>query len=209
MIRYVVPMTLAVAAALFFAARNLRFERDASAHSESSIPVSEDASSTSATGTSVPVRTRSKNRPIQRKPTIQETMAILRNTMIAVVDLPEQSIADRVEALNRLIRKAGVEPHEFRVVCGKMRKPPDAIVPSLKVTDVPFGRLLIYSCNASTVPFIVRPGFAELTNLDDPRYELGPAPDGQLHPHRIIASGFERVLGPDLTSPHPNPPFSP
>lgn len=113
------------------------------------------------------VITKGKNRGKQRKPTQEETVALVIGTVLPRVDLPEQTLADRVKELNRLLRDCGIESGQLSVVVDEEGPLPDSPLPGLfchelRVRNLPFDQLLKYMADNTKLRYGVDGGRVEL-----------------------------------------------
>ncbi len=124
------------------------------------------------------IRTKSHNRPLLEKPSIEETTELFKTTMIPVVDLPaDQSVPERISNINHLIRQAGVDPARLRFI---LRAGDPAhqwrFEDELHFRNVTTNVVLNYVCGRTKLRCHVREnGVVELTTTFDPE----PIPDSQ------------------------------
>lgn len=130
-----------------------------------------------------PQLTKSRIRGTHRKPTEEETWQLLLNTVIPVVDIPEQSNADRVVELNRLVREQGISEQDLVFVIEKddlTRERPVSklIFPPIAIREVPL-RVVLQNIKDSTVlHFEVTGGKVELWNYHYLPREPDPPAEG-------------------------------
>jgi hypothetical protein len=115
---------------------------------------------------SEPARTKSRIRIDPNKPTIDETTELLRNTIVPVVDLPEQSLTDRVVMLNRLIKECGVPPDQLTISiteddAAAERPIANIVFPELRVREIPLVAVLQYTADSTRLRFEVSAGNVE------------------------------------------------
>jgi hypothetical protein len=124
------------------------------------------------------IRSRSKLR--HPTPTLEETVELLRNTVIPLVDLPpDQSVDETVNALNELLQKNGIPPHQLKITYDKSHPSLGMLRfrDPLAVRNIPVGVALKYICGRTIVRYQVRRGVVELITHDTAFAEsLSPTP---------------------------------
>jgi hypothetical protein len=166
--RYLIPATiLLVGAGLFF---KLRSEFLTSSEFPSSgrhqHPGSTFESGDPATDSSRPSRTKSRIRDQQIRPTVEQTTSLLRDTVIPVMDLPEETLSDRVARLNRLIIGCGVDPEHLEITIENddsvLERPiANMIYPVLRIRNVPVAVALKYTADNTFLRYKVLAGRVE------------------------------------------------
>jgi hypothetical protein len=63
-----------------------------------------------------PPPSKTDRRPIRPRPTIEETTALLENTIIPEADFGDLTLSERISSLDKLIEAAGVDRRDLRVV---------------------------------------------------------------------------------------------
>lgn len=96
--------------------------------------------------------TKSKIRSLRRKPTVEETRKLVRETIIPVVDLPAQAMEERLTEINRLIRECGIGKDQLQLVIDEEGAAPDRPPLAglicwgpLRVRNIPLFQLLLYT----------------------------------------------------------------
>lgn len=156
-----------------------------------------------------PTRTKSRIRTNHPQPTIEETIALLRTTIIPVLDLPaDQPLPERIAGINELITKAGVEPCRLRLI---LRSADPAsqwrIRHEFRTQQIPLRIALKYLCDSSMLRYHVREnGIIELTTLPD-QESLTDLPDSTQNMKPSL-SGETDIFGNDLNALEAPDPFA-
>lgn len=114
-------------------------------------------------------KTKRQKREIQH--TRDETIRILLETTVESVDLPNETLEDRVTRLNGIVSGLGGNAPRVRIVLGDAGVPPTETLPELKLRNVPLWTFLRYVSDWTRGPLVVGKGYVEFTNIYDPRYE--------------------------------------
>ncbi len=114
-------------------------------------------------------RTKSKIRDPRRKPTLEETKSLLKETILPALDVPEQSIADRVKELNRLLRESEIPPNLLTIIIDpddsrRERPISNFTTPELRIRNIPLVTALQYMTGSTIHQFRVLPGRVEFWN---------------------------------------------
>lgn len=109
------------------------------------------------------LRTRSKNREVHPKPTIEETTDLVRSTIIPSIEFEDHTVAEGIEILNQLIREQGIEPHRLRVVVPPTDPVRDLRIINLEARDIPLAHILKYMCGRTKLRYrVVENGTVEV-----------------------------------------------
>ena len=115
---------------------------------------------------------KSKIRLNHRRPTKEETVELLRNTMIPTASFEDISIKEVLDELNRLTSEAGIPPEQLKFVRGAPHVFPDDYlelkVRELKVTNIPLADLLKYLVGRSKIVYVVDRGVVEFRDIHAP-----------------------------------------
>lgn len=162
-----------------------------------------------ASGLDDPIRTKSRIRTKHPQPSIEETVNLLRTTIIPVLDLPpDQSLPERIARINELIQKTGVEPYQLRLI---LRSADPAsqwkMMSELRVREVPLAHALKYLCDATKLRYIVREnGIVELTTLPDEEW-ISNQPEPFEKPAKQPSDETD-IFGNDPNAPEETDPFA-
>lgn len=135
-------------------------------------------------GLAEPSRTKSKNRIHHPQPTFEETTELLRNTIIPLVDIQDQTIAEIAAATTSFIQEAGIPPHKLRVIINKSDDLAKWRIKELRIRNVPLAVLLKYACDSTRLRYRVEPGIIWFFDAADhslpeiPEIEESSSPTG-------------------------------
>jgi hypothetical protein len=132
---------------------------------------------------------KSKGRPPSPKLSKEETLALMGTILPGPTLFPEQTVSDRVDAINRRLNEAGISPDELRVEMHASTVPyAEVKFEALGVRDASIADLFKYTVVDTRLHFKVRKGVVEFfpvfysdpTSLDpeSPR----PPPDIETEP---------------------------
>jgi hypothetical protein len=130
-------------------------------------PESAIESALPATDFSGPLRTKSKDRIHHLKPTIEETTALLRTTMIPRVDIQDQTVLEVAATFNGVIQDAGIPPHKLRVIVNKSEDLVKWRIKELRIREVPLAVLFKYACDSTRLRYRVEPGIIRFLDAAD------------------------------------------
>lgn len=151
-------------------------------------------------------RTKSRIRINHSKPTIEETIELVKATIISGLDLPVgHPVPEGIAHINALIHQAGVEPSRLRLIL-KSADPAtqQGIRYGFKIQEMPLAVTLKYFCEASRLRYHVREnGIIELMSWgEEPLPDLPDPPEKTVRP----PSSETDIFGNDLnTSEEPDP----
>ncbi len=157
--RYLIPAAILLVGAGLFFSDNLTWDEDQSAGRDQRPAESFER----PTNSSEPRLTKSKIRTHHPKPTLGETTELLGSTIFPLVDLPEQSLAERVVAINQLIERSGVPPTRLRVSCDTFNPVGKVRIGKLKEKNLSAASLLRLTTDSGDLRSIVRNGKVEIT----------------------------------------------
>ncbi len=122
---------------------------------------------------------KSAGRPLKPATSLQKTLELLRDTVIPVASYPEQTLGERIAAINRHVEDVGIPPEKLSIGIhpglAKESEPSNWRFESLELRHVPVAEILKYTCGSTKIRYHVRPGkvdFALASDLDP----YGPAP---------------------------------
>ena len=127
-----------------------------------------ESATTSSSENFAPARTKSNVRTVHHKPTIRETTKLLRSTILPKVDIPgDQTLIERAADINKLIRKAGVEPRQLTLIVGSSESFSKLRVrEKLTLSQVSVAEVLQYHCGSTRVRYWVREnGIVEFADM--------------------------------------------
>jgi hypothetical protein len=106
--------------------------------------------------------TKTKIRNPHRKPTRDETIRLVQETVFPVFDLPGQTLGERVEELNRLVGDCGVEPGQLTFVMDPDGSRPDRLLSDfrceeIRIRNLPLGEALKYIQDSTILNYEVVP----------------------------------------------------
>lgn len=177
MTRYLIPtILLALIAALFLSFRpqtSNSHELQAPGHRQSPHAGTEPATPETSVGN--PPRTKSKIRIHHPKPTIEETVELLQNTIIPKVDFQDQSLSEVTAALNTFINDAGIPPHKLKVVINNPELFAQWRIREFRIREAPLAVILKYVCDSTILRYRIEPGIIrfilateELPQIENP-----------------------------------------
>lgn len=158
-IRYLIPAAILLGGAgLFFSGNPTSDEDQATMRDQRAAE-----SFGRPTHSSEPRLTKSKIRNHHPKPTLGETTELLESTIFHSVDLPEQSLSERVLAINQLIEQTGVPPTRLRIYCDTFNPVGKVRIGKLKEKNISAASLLRLTTDSGDLRSIVRNGKVEIT----------------------------------------------
>lgn len=93
------------------------------------------------------------------KPTIEETIHLVKNTIIPRADFKNLPFLEAVAALTTLIQEAGIPAHELRIVFNKSASWPNQwIVQEVPGENAPLAVVLKYMCGSTVIRPSIEPG---------------------------------------------------
>ena len=160
-----------------------------------------------SSGPADPVRTKPRFRANHPKPTIEETIELLRTTIIPVIDLPaDQPLPERITRINELIQKAGVEPYQLRLILRSGDAANQWRYGEMRIREVPLVVALRYLVDATKLGFHVREnGIVELTSWREEALPVLPDPPQE---SRLPLSVESDIFGNDPNAPEEIDPFA-
>ena len=91
-----------------------------------------------------PIRTKPRLRSDHPRPTIEETIELVRTTILPLLDFPpDLPLPERIARINELIEKAGVEPYRLRVILNKADPAAHWSQHELRIRKIPLAAALI------------------------------------------------------------------
>jgi hypothetical protein len=133
-----------------------------------------------------PSRTKSKNRIHHPKPTNEETTALVRNTVIPLVDIQDQTVLEVAAAITTFLQDAGIPPHKLRVIVNKSDDLVKWRIKELRIRNAPLDVLLKFICDSTRLRYRVEPGIIRFVDAFDdslpeiPKIEESSSPSGIL-----------------------------
>lgn len=163
MVRYLIPVAcISLAAGMVLVVRP-KFQSSSNEQRQAGDSSNHETASFRDEETPSTIRTKSKERVIHRKPTLEETNDLLRNTIIPRVDFEDLSVGESAKRLRLLIHEAGIEPHELTVICSPSISTTSFKIKELKLRNVPLGIALKYICDSTILRYRVTPGVVEFS----------------------------------------------
>ena len=155
------------------------------------------------------IRTKSRIRSAHAKPTIEQTTELARTTIIPALDLPpDQTVAERVTEMNKLLQQAGVEPYRLRLIVrhgdtvNQMR-----FKDELRIREIPLAVALKFLCDSTKLRYHMREnGIVELTSMQEQDF-LSDSPK-QHESKKPSPSGATDAFGNDSSASGETDPFA-
>jgi hypothetical protein len=178
MTRYLIPtILLALIAALLVSL--LLEPSNSGAHQANKQRQSPNAGTESATQETAPgsaSRTKSKIRIQHPKPTLEETVELLKSTIVPKVDILDQPLSEVTAKINTLIKDAGIPSHKLKVVINSPELFAQLRIKELRIRNIPLSILLKYICDNTKIRYRVEPGIVIILSAteippDSPKIE--------------------------------------
>ena len=104
-------------------------------------------------------------RPVRPSVTLEETLELLRDTIIPIGSYSDQTLAERTEAINRQLEQAGIPSHQLRVrIHHRLAKQAGASawkLGELELRNIPVAEVLRYTCGSTKIRYRALPGVVE------------------------------------------------
>lgn len=114
-----------------------------------------------------PLRTKSKERSnVPKDATDERTLSLLTNSTVAHVTFPEQSLKDRIAALDQSVMEAGVDRSELQIIFNLQDPEFNKTVGPIIAADMPLITLMRYICAGTGLRFRITSGIMEFYNPD-------------------------------------------
>lgn len=146
------------------------------------------SSSSTARDESPPLPGKSAARPPKPTVTLEETLELLR-TVVPTVSYPDQTLAERTEAINLQLENAGIPPGQLRVkIHANLAKQAESSkwkFEDLELRNIGVAEILKYICGNTKIRYRVRPGVVEFVSATEPDTnapEPEPLPPGEEDP---------------------------
>jgi hypothetical protein len=114
----------------------------------------------------------SKSKPRSPTPEVSKakTLALLKTPIPGPVEFPEQTLAERVTAINQWLERAGVPGHQLRVAVEARSAPRNLnlLLEPFAVEDETPSTVLKYTAGSTRLYFIVHAGLAEFAEVSLP-----------------------------------------
>lgn len=114
---------------------------------------------------------------------IKDVEEIVRNTRLRPEDshFPEQTLRERIEALNRAIQRAGIQPEDLKIVAGVPEMLDDFWLDSMKLEELPLDEpvlllVLKYTAGRTRLVFRYKPGLVVFADVK----KLPPLPESEI-----------------------------
>lgn len=146
-----------------------KFQKFIARRQSTPVPIDNSATASSdfAQFSKLPSRTKSKDRVVRRKPTLDETNDLLRNTIIPLVEIGDVSVGEAVSKIRLLIQDSGIETHQFRIVCDMSAPYSRLRIKDLRLREVPLAMVFKYLCDSTILRYRVRPGILEFNSMSE------------------------------------------
>ena len=108
---------------------------------------------------------KSAERPAEPSVTIEDTLELLRDTIIPVGSYSDQTLAERTAAINRQLEQAGIPSHQLRVRIHHRlaRQAGESAwkLGELELRNAPVAEVLKYTCGSTKLRYRALPGVVE------------------------------------------------
>lgn len=184
--------------------------------SASSPQIAANSRAASATGSSPTSPTKTRQRPSPSRLNLEETAALIRQPLSGTADFPEQSLADRIDAINRLLREKGIDPRDLRIEAGDgpgmLERLPNTRMEELRMNQATPAEILKYTTGVTRFHWRLKPGVIQIRDATEPDPDLPLESDPSLfdpelsQPQDPPPDGENDPFSPPDKSP-PNDPF--
>lgn len=153
-----------------------------------------------------PPPTKRSVRDMGRKPTEEETITLLRTTVVSQFEVEDATFGETVAELNQLARDRGIPARELTFSTDHRFS--QHRIKELRVKNVPLAVVLKYVCGNSKIRYRVSAGRVMFEYLEDFTEEPKPTAKEQTDPdHDPFAEPGERILGKKKAT-DPDDPFA-
>jgi hypothetical protein len=195
-------------AAMILVARP-KFQNGGQDKSITSDPATNPATDSNASprDSSIPLRTKSRNRVIHRTPMMDETMDLLNSTIIPLLKLEDQNVGEMANQIRLHIQDAGIEPHELRIICAMPAPNLKNKVRDLGIRNIPLNSALKIICDSTKLRHHVCPGVVEFYFYPDFPHSIEPE-RSNLQEKPYPTEEVDVIVGPDpYADPEPGTPM--
>jgi hypothetical protein len=115
---------------------------------------------------------KSVERPSKAAVTAEETIQLLRETIITFAEYETQTLAERTDAIKTHLKEAGIPPHRLRVEMshrlGRDEHASEWKFEAFQLRNIPAADVVNYTCGSTKIVYRVRPGVVEFALATEP-----------------------------------------